>query len=264
MSALADIGVVITTHNYGHYLSACLESVLSQTLPPRRVVVVDDASEDQAADVVASFSDIQYCRVNFRNGNRARNFGFVKASTRLVAFFDADNVMMPRFLEVLYGALQAAPRAAFAYGDRINFTDGDTQQGESQVSGPFDVRRLCAGNYIDLASLIRSDKFPGFDPFVRRYQDWDLWLHIALKQRGFGQYAPEPLFYYRIHSHSVSGREDRDWAMWAIRKKYHLGWGALPLLRHSFRLYRLARKTKTLLLEKRGQATTHSTLFFSI
>ncbi len=247
MSARADIGVVITTHNYGHYLAACLESVLSQTLLPCQVVVVDDASEDNAADVVAAFSDVAYCRVNFRNGNRARNFGFLKVSTSYVAFFDADNVMMPRFLDVLYSALQEVPRATFAYGDRIVFADGDLQQGEREVSGSFDVRRLRAGNYIDLAALIRSDRFPGFDPSVRRYQDWDLWLNIALKQGGIGQYVPEPLFYYRVHPHSVSQREDRDWAMWGIRRKYHLGWGALPLLRHSFRLYQFARKTKSVL-----------------
>ena len=246
MSARSDIGVVITTHNYGHYLAACLESVLSQTLLPREVVVVDDAGEDDAADVVASFSDVQYCRVDFRNGNRARNFGFLKVSTPYVAFFDADNVMMPRFLEVLYSALQAVPHATYAYGDRIVFADGDLQQGEREVSGPFDVRRLRAGNYIDLAALIRSDKFPGFDPAVRRYQDWDLWLNIALKQGGIGQYVPEALFYYRVHPHSVSQREDRDRAMWHIRRKYRLGWGTLPLLRHSFKLYQLARRTKSL------------------
>ena len=246
MSARSDIGVVITTHNYGHYLAACLESVLSQTLLPREVVVVDDASEDDTADVAASFSDVQYCRVDFRNGNRARNFGFLKVSTSYVAFFDADNVMMPRFLEVLYGALQAVPHATYAYGDRIVFADGDLQQGEREVSGPFDIRRLRAGNYIDLAALIRSDKFPGFDPAVRRYQDWDLWLNIALKQGGIGQYVPEALFYYRVHPHSISQREDRDRAVWRIRRKYRLGWGALPLLRHSFKLYQLARKTRSL------------------
>lgn len=246
MSARADIGVVITTHNYGHYLAACLESVLSQTLLPRQVLVVDDASEDNAADVTAAFSDVEYCRVNFRNGNRARNFGFLKVSTSYVAFFDADNVMMPRFLEVLYSALQEVPHATYAYGDRIVFEGDDLQQGEREVSGPFDVRRLRAGNYIDLAALIRADRFPGFDPTVRRYQDWDLWLNIALKQGGIGQYVPEPLFYYRVHPHSVSQREDRDRAMWGIRRKYRLGWGALPLLRHSFRLYRFARKTRSL------------------
>ena len=64
------------------------------------------------------------------------------------------------------------------------FADDDIPQGEREVSGPFDVRRLRAGNYIDLAALIRADSFPGFDPAVRRYQDWDLWLNIALKQGG--------------------------------------------------------------------------------
>ena len=41
--------------------------------------------------------------------------------------------MMPRFLDVLYSALQEVPHATFAYGDRIVFADDDTQQGEREV-----------------------------------------------------------------------------------------------------------------------------------
>ena len=48
--------------------------------------------------------------------------------------------------------------------------------------------------------------------------------------------CPSRCIYYRVHPHSVSQREDRDWAMWGIRRKYRLGWGALPLLRHSFKI----------------------------
>ncbi|MDP6037138.1 MAG: glycosyltransferase [Candidatus Latescibacteria bacterium] len=248
MSAFADIAVVITAHNYGHYLAACLDSVFSQTLLPQQVVVVDDASEDDTATVVRAFSNVEYCRVDFRNGNRARNFGFLKVAAEYVAFFDADNMMMPQFLDVLYGALCKNPEATFAYGDRVNFAEGDSSNHLLPVglhkSGPFEAQRLKRANYIDLAALIRSDRFPGFDPVLRRYQDWDLWLNIALKQGGSGLYVPEALFRYRVHSQSVSQREDRDLAQWAIRQKYGMGWGALPLLRHSFFLYRCAQWIK--------------------
>lgn len=249
MSPSADIAVIITAHNYGRYLDRCLTSVFAQTLLPREVVVVDDASEDNTADVVSGFSQVQYCRVDFRNGNRARNFGFLKVATKQIVFFDADNVMLPRFLEVLHNVLCNNPQATFVYGDRINFADGDTSwyplpMGHCE-SGPFDVRRLKKQNYIDLAALIRSDQFPGFDPAIRRYQDWDLWLNIALKQGGSGLHVSDVLFRYRVHPQSVSQREDRDRAQWAIRRKFRIGWGALPVLRHSFFLYRCARWLKT-------------------
>lgn len=250
MSASADIAVIITAHNYGRYLAECLKSVFAQTLLPCEVVVVDDASEDDTADVVSDFSQVQYCRVDFHNGNRARNFGFLKVVAKQVVFFDADNVMLPRFLEVLHNVLCKNPQATFVYGDRINFADGDTSWYPLPMglckSGSFDVQRLKKHNYIDLAALILSDQFPGFDPAIRRYQDWDLWLNIALKQGCSGQHVPEALFRYRVHPQSVSQREDRDRAQWAIHRKYGIGWGVLPVLRHSFFLYRCARWLKAL------------------
>jgi hypothetical protein len=94
-------------------------------------------------------------------------------------------------------------------------------------------------NYIDLASLLRARCFPGFDEALRRCQDWDLWLNIVLNQRGRGRYVAEPLFYYRVHGASVSRREDRDRAVWTIRRKYRLGlFSSLPVVRDAFWLYR--------------------------
>jgi len=250
MNAQADIAVIIPAHNYGRYLGACLQSVFAQTLMPADVVVVDDASTDDTEAVARAFAGVRYFRVDFRNGNRARNFGFAQVSCAQVVFFDADNAMAPRFLEALHGALCQDLGAAFAYCDRIHVAEGDVSwyplpMGRWQ-SGPFDLARLSRANYIDLASLIRTEWFPGFDENLRRYQDWDVWLHIARVQRGRGCYVPEPLFFYRVHNQSLSRREDRDLAAWHIRRKYRMGWGAWPLLRHSFGLYRLGRRLKSL------------------
>lgn len=248
MTMDADIGVVITSHNYGRYLKACLESVLAQTLVPKDVVVVDDASDDDTEDVVSSFECVRYFRVDFKNGNRARNFGFKQTACPYVTFFDADNLMMPTFLAHLYQALLQDAQAAFAYCDRINFADAEAEwyphsMGRVQV-GAFDKDRLQAGNYIDLAALIRASWFAGFDEDLRRYQDWDLWLNIVFRQNGYGCYVPEPLFQYRVHGNNISRNEDRDLAMWHIRRKYRLGWGKLPFLRNSYKAYVLMSRFK--------------------
>lgn len=241
---MSDIAVVITAHNYAHYLGACLDSVFAQTLLPKEVVVVDDASTDNTSEVVQAYPQVRYFKVDFCNGNRARNFGFSKTSCREIVFFDADNVMMPKFLLQLHEALQQDHTAAFAYCDRINFGTEDVawySQPMGRVGvGDFDRDRLAMSNYIDLAALIRRDCFPGFDESLRRYQDWDLWLNIVLWQDGRGCYVPEPLFRYRVHGNNVSRREKRDLALWAIRKKYRIGWGRIPLLRNSYWLYCLA------------------------
>lgn len=49
--------VIVTAHNYGHYLDECLQSVLHQSRRPEEILVVDDASTDDTADVVARWSD---------------------------------------------------------------------------------------------------------------------------------------------------------------------------------------------------------------
>jgi len=248
VGAPSDVAVVITAHNYGHFLPQCLQSVQSQTVLPREVLVIDDASDDQTAAVMRGFDGVRYFRVDFRNGNRARNFGFARISCPLVVFFDADNYMAPQFVETLHRALEQDAEAVFAYGDRINFADGDVSWYPHPMgvwqSGAFDPARLRKHNYIDLAALVRAERFPGFDPELRRYQDWDLWLNVAA-QGGYGRYVPQPLFYYRVHGNSLSFREDRDRAAWYLRRKYRIGWGAWPLLRHSFGLYRLARWVKS-------------------
>ncbi len=254
----ADIAVIVTSHNYARYLEQCLRSVISQTLRPKEVLVVDDASSDGTEAVVRRFPDVRYHRVAFHNGNRARNFGFSRVSSEAVVFFDADNYMDARFLEVLHGALAADEEADFAYCDRINFGEGDVSWYPEPMgrwrSRPLDPGLLRVSNYIDLASLLRARSFPGFDEGLRRYQDWDLWLNVVLKQGGQGRYVPEPLFYYRVHEESASKREDRDRAAWHIRRKYRLGLlGSLPVLRDSFGLYRVLRGAKSILMSSTGR-----------
>ena len=247
----ADIAVIVTTHNYARYLGQCLHSVAAQTLKPKEVVVVDDASTDETEAAVRQFPGVRYYRVAFQNGNRARNYGFSKISSEQVVFFDADNYMEARFLEVLSRALEGDEGADFAYCDRTNFGEGDVSWYPEPPgrwrSRPFDPVLLKSANYIDLASLLRVRCFPGFDENLRRYQDWDLWLNVVLSGMGRGRYVPEPLFHYRIHRASVTRREDRDRAVWYIRRKYRLSpLGSIPVLRNSFRFYRFLRKIKSL------------------
>lgn len=249
VTVASDIAVVVTSHNYGRYLDACLESVRAQTLAPREVILVDDASDDDTAARARSYPDVGYHPVSFRNGNRARNLGFGECSSPFVVFFDADNVMEPRFLEALRAALSADPDAAFAYCDRTNFGEGDVSWYPQPMgvwrSRPFDPAALRRHNYIDLATLLRSDRFPGFDESLRRYQDWDLWLSVVLGGGEEGCYVSEPLFRYRVHERSVSRREDADEAIYRVRRKHALGaYFRVPVLRDSPQLFRALRRVK--------------------
>lgn len=244
----ADIAVIVTTHNYGRFLKVCLDSILSQTLRPSQVLVIDDCSSDGTHSMLRDHPDVSYHQVQFENGNRARNFGFSKTNAEWVVFFDADNYMAPDFLKHLYASV--SDNLSFVYCDRVNFADGDVSWYPDPMgvwlSRGFNAEDLKRGNYVDLASLIRAESFPGFDESLRRCQDWDLWLNLVLNRNGVGHYVNEALFYYRIHGESITRREDRDRAVWQIKRKYGLGlFSRIPLLRDAYFMFRILKTIKT-------------------
>jgi glycosyltransferase involved in cell wall biosynthesis len=95
-----DVGVVIPAFNVAQYVGQAVESVLVQTLPAARIVVVDDGSVDDTALIVERFGDAVTCiRQENRGVAAARNRGARECGTEWVAFLDADDIWPPTKLE---------------------------------------------------------------------------------------------------------------------------------------------------------------------
>lgn len=95
-----EISVIIPTLNYGRYIGEALESVITQSLPPAEIIVIDSGSEDGTAETVAKFA----ARVRFHFSKKkgvgaARNMGVRFASGELIAHLDADDVWTSGKLE---------------------------------------------------------------------------------------------------------------------------------------------------------------------
>lgn len=97
------ISVIIVTCNYAHFIGEAIQSVLSQTLIPDELIVIDDGSSDHTARVVLpytrQFSWIKYYPHDQRGVAAARNFGIHIASGEWLAFLDADDLLLPTKLE---------------------------------------------------------------------------------------------------------------------------------------------------------------------
>lgn len=90
------VSVVIPTYNYGRFIAGAIEGVLAQTYPIEEIIVVDDGSTDNTAEVVAAFSPrVKY--IKQKNGGvcAARNNGVQSSSGEFIAFLDADDVWHP-------------------------------------------------------------------------------------------------------------------------------------------------------------------------
>ncbi|WKZ29236.1 MAG: glycosyltransferase family A protein [Patescibacteria group bacterium] len=208
---MKSISVIIPCYNHAATVGRCLESVYAQTLPAFEVVVVDDGSTDALDAALKPFlGKIKLVRQINSGGPAARNRGFRESKGDLVLFCDADIILRPDALEKLTAALDAHPEAAYAYA---SFKFG----WKAFPLGPFDPARLKKHNYIHTGSLIRREKFPGFDESLKRFQDWDLWLTM-LERGDTGVWVPE--FLANVHVSSKRGGISN----WLPKLAYRLPW----------------------------------------
>ncbi len=88
--------VVIANYNYGRFLRQAIESALTQDWPHIEIIVVDDGSTDDSADVIRSFGEVVTAIFQENGGQRvANNVGFARSSGDVVIFLDADDVLVP-------------------------------------------------------------------------------------------------------------------------------------------------------------------------
>jgi glycosyltransferase involved in cell wall biosynthesis len=195
------VSVLIPTYNYGHYLPQAIDSVLSQTHPPVEIVVADDGSTDETAEIVARCkAQVVYLRFEHRGIVALRNAMLDKLQGEWILNLDADDWIEPDFIEkavALIAEHAAVENLAFVYADRVDFGAYERKQ----VSPEFDAALLKKKNYIPFDALIRRDvacRF-GFDPaFEAGWEDYDFLL--TLVENGYsGVKLPEPPVHCRVH-----------------------------------------------------------------
>lgn len=122
----ASISVIVPTHNSARFIGEALDSILAQSLQPEQIVVVDDGSTDNTAEVLGRYRDrrIQYIRQPHAGVASARNAGLNAARGEYVTFLDADDRWRPIFLEMMHAFLSEDPTAASVFSNFVRFEHG--------------------------------------------------------------------------------------------------------------------------------------------
>jgi hypothetical protein len=124
MPQFLDFSVVIPSYNRGAYLLETLNAIRAQTLKPREIIVIDDGSTDNTADLFAcANADVSYRRIENSGPGIARCTGMRAATSTWIAFCDSDDLWEPRHLEVLAEVAEAFPEATFLFSNICNFRD---------------------------------------------------------------------------------------------------------------------------------------------
>ncbi len=200
------VSVIIPAHNYGRFLSEAIDSALGQTAPPFEVIVIDVASTDGTAQVLAAYGErVRAFRISSRGPASARNFGAARSHGRYIAFLDADDVWEPRKLELQLARFATEPGLGFAHcAVRLFGGDGagELLEGlEGWVAAELLLLRRTVVPGPGSSMLIPRvvfDEVGGFDETLRASEDWDLCYRIA--SRSPIGYVAEPLVNYRSHA----------------------------------------------------------------
>jgi hypothetical protein len=232
----APISIVIPVYNNVAALIRALWSLETQAFLPSEVIIIDDGSATNIEQDLKKYVfkiDYTISRLSENSGApMARNIGFKRSTQPFVMFLDADARLSPQALQKLYLALEDNPGAAFAYSS-FKF-------GWKLFRGRrFDIEVLKQANFIHTSALIRREAFPGFDPTLKKFQDWDLWLTMA-ERGGLGVWVPEVLM--KI---STGGTMSR----WLPSFVYRLPWSKVGWMPREIKRYREA---ETIVMKKHG------------
>ena len=117
------VSIVIPTHNRAPLLKAAIESALAQSYPNFEIVVIDDDSDDETAQIVRAFDSarIRYIRKHHSGAPDTRNLGIREAQGEFILWLDDDDLLLPSALESQVRVAQANPSADVIFGKHIKF-----------------------------------------------------------------------------------------------------------------------------------------------
>lgn len=204
--------VIIPLYNKAPYVAKAIQSVLAQTFMDYELVIVDDGSKDDSAEIAAqAIGGKENCRL-IRQENAgvsmARNNGVAASHGDYLCFLDADDWWEPAFLEEMSKLIEEFPDAGI-YG--TNYTIVNETKHKTRVA-PIGVEEGFRKGYINycqvysktLAMPLTSisvaiprlvfDEMKGFPQGIKLGEDFLLWIHIALKYKVV--FLNKPLAFY--------------------------------------------------------------------
>ena len=217
------ISVYITSYNKIQYIEQSIKSVLSQTLKPFEIIIIDDASQDGSRGIIQSYAS-QYPNLIFPIFNE-NNLGIANCRNKalrtlngdLVTFLDGDDYFYPNKLELEYKQLIKCQNTLVVYSN-FNYVDKtgeliDCFAEETDVPATGDIfintftknyNVKSGSNYI-YEMFYRNCAFEIglYDKNIKIWEDWD--FRIRFSKIFQYTYNPEISSVYRKSSTGLSG-----------------------------------------------------------
>lgn len=203
------VSVVVPLYNKEHSIALTIESILNQTYENFEVILIDDGSTDNSADVVKQYNDkrIKYYYKCNEGVSVARNYGIAIAASEYIALLDGDDIWRPAFLQEMLEFIGDTPNASL-WGCGYEIQDENCDLKNWPIITMKEGYRDYVDNYFKVAcknTLFTSssvifrksifNKIGRYDENLIKGEDMDLWFRFALNGRV--AYYNKPLAIYR-------------------------------------------------------------------
>ncbi len=220
------VSVIMPVYNVEKYVAACIQSVLLQSYQNFELIIVNDCATDRSLQICETFTDQRIRIINHENNRGlagARNTGIANARGLYLAFIDSDDMWHPEKLSMHVQHLKNNPHVGLSFS-RSEFMEADGRRtGYYQMpklkhieasdilcrnpvgNGSAPVIRRCV-----LQQISYMDDYFGkqetfyFDARLRRSEDIECWLRIALVTNWRVEGLPQALTYYRLNEGGLS------------------------------------------------------------
>jgi len=212
------LSVTVLNYNYAHYLTQCLDSILSQTFTDFELILINDCSTDNSLDVIERF--VKDSRV--RLINHTSNQGYVKSLVegvelsrgKYITVISADDFCVaPSAFDTLITALEKDSTVAFSYSAHGHYDHSGKRhlirrpyECSYVRSGLEEIQDLIFECYVlHSGTIIRRssyDAIGGYDASMRYAVDYKLWLMLC--SVGNVAYSDQEIYGFRVHRSSMS------------------------------------------------------------
>jgi glycosyltransferase involved in cell wall biosynthesis len=185
------VSIIIPAYNAARFLPATLDSVLASTWRDFEVVVIDDGSTDDTANVMQRYdAPVRLLRQANRGMSASRNRGISETDSEFVALLDADDLWHPMKLALQLQSLADAPKAGLSFTEFFSWDGSAPPVFEPAVTGTLDARlsgwiyhHMIMTNFVlPSSALLRRSAIAALGPFLcdnHRTDDWEYFVRAS-------------------------------------------------------------------------------------
>ncbi len=229
------VSIILPVYNASKYLSACINSLLSQTLSDFELIIINDGSTDNSEAIIRQYNDNRIRLIN-NPGNKgliySLNLGIEEAKGNYIARMDADDICLPQRLEKQKALLDQEINIALTacpvqFIDENGNSIAESWKDDEENLGAAQIRKqmtkdncIAHPSIMARASVLKQYRYPLNQKYT---EDYALWLQL-LSDGYLFEKVKEKLLLYRVHSSSITLQHHRKknvfWLNYNTKRKF--------------------------------------------